>query len=308
MTNPIHIGINRATLALSNNQQVVAIRPAGKGEQQSYALTEAGKLISIKGQRIDGKGVTRFITERGFAPAKEGDAAAERLADKIAMREGVELVEKASRDRAKELQKSLSGLACTFVPFDTERPCEAIKVREDEQFSTTIFTFGTGFSPSAVKGDYLPAEGFNCLDANLGEGWIVGPGIDPATMPRNSEYGGLIERAVFILENSGIGQIVGATQLAMDENAPVDAPFPRGQMQLALAGSEDRLVIGIDAVDEVVVQYVRDDKVIFQRTGLDPNGNSLNIGTAIGAIAAALVRVSDMDTQGTKATRNKKAA
>lgn len=308
MKNSIYVGVNGAFLALTSGQHAIAIRPAGKGEQQSYALTEAGELISIKGQRINGFGVTRYITGLGFAPAKEGDAAAERLADKIAMREGVELVEKASRDRAKELQKSLSGLACTYVPFEAARPCEAIKVREDEHFTTTIFALGAGFWPSAVKGDYLPDEGFKCMEANLGEGWIVAPGVDPATMPRNSEYGGLIERAVFILENSGIGQIVGARQLAMDEDAPVDAPFPRGQMQLALAGSQDHLVIGIDAVDDLVVQYVRDDKVIFQRAGLDPNGNSLNIGTAIGAIAAALVRVSDMDTQGAKATHVKKAA
>lgn len=244
----------------------------------------------------------------GFAPAKEDDAAAERLADKIAMREGVTLVERASRDRAVELQNSLCGLACTFVPFDSGKPCEAIRVRHDEHFTTTIIAFGTGFAPGAVKGDYLPDEGFKRMEASLGEGWIVGPGIDPATMPRNSEYGGLIERAVFILENCGIGQIIGAKQLVMDEGASVTEPFPRGQMELSLAGSTDRLVIGIDAGDEVVVQYLRDDKVIFQRTGLDPNGGSLNIGTAIGAIAAAMVRVSNMDTEGTKTTRNKKAA
>jgi hypothetical protein len=57
------------------------------------------------------------------------------------------------------------------------------------------------------------------------------------------------------------------------------------------------VVVGINALDELVVEYVREDKVLYQRTGLGHKDTAhLNVGVAVGSIAAVLARVADMDT------------
>lgn len=292
-------------LELTNAQRVAAIKPAGKGEKHSMALTKTGEYVTIRGQRINGIGIKRFVTEAGFVQAAEGDEYATRLADEIAIREGVKLVEHAAQEQASRLKKIFGGQACTFVPFELEAELEPVLVERPDSFTTTVLGLATGFSAAAVKTTYKPEQGYHKMDVDLSEGWLVGPGQDPQTMPRNTEYGGLVEKAVFVMVNSGIGTFVGHPNLEMVQNADVDEPFPRGRLTLALSESDDLLVVGIDGLDELCVQYVRKGEVIFERHGLCAIGKRLNLGAAIGSIAAALVHVANM--QGTK-KGSKKAA
>lgn len=89
-------------------------------------------------------------------------------------------------------------------------------------------------------------------------------------MPRNTEYGGVVERAVFVIANSGLGRLDGSQNLAMGEDALADAPFPRGVMNLRLSNG-DLLTAGIDACDTLVVQYrsALDNAMVYKRQGLD---------------------------------------
>ena len=136
----------------------------------------------------------------------------------------------------------------------------------------------------------------------MNKGWVVGPEVDATTLPRNTEYGGTVELAVLTICNSGLGTLVGAPNLEMDESDSLTEAFPRGKMTVALT-SGDTLVVGIDAMDEMVAQYIRDGEVIYSRTGL----NALSLGKVIGSIAAVLVRVQEQDADLAKGTRKKAA-
>ena len=305
--NPIYVvGANGATLQFSNGGHGIAIRPAAKGDKGSFVLTDAGKMIVLKGQRFNGVGVTRYVTELGFVPASAGDQNAENLVDHIAMHEGVSLVEAASNTEAARLQALYGGQACTFVPFGENKSTEPIMVRRPGIFSCTCLGLATGFSAGSVEGEYLPSQGFKCTTVDLSHGWLVGPQADPASVPRNTEYGGLVEQAMFVMANCGIGTLTGNSNLFMNDDAAVDAPFPRGNMEITLANSTDRLIVGIDALDQLIAQYLRNDQVICQRQGLNTNTTRLNLGAAIGSIAAVLVRVADIDAA--KPTKSKMAA
>src|SRR5690606_27089077 len=87
----------------------------------------------------------------------------------------------------------------------------------------------------------------------LSEGWIAGPGVDPASLPRPTEYGGPVEMATYIIGNSGLGQLEGHPHLELREEE-TDPNFARGRLAIRLK-SGDVLHVGVDAMDELVVQY-----------------------------------------------------
>ncbi|MCE2722076.1 MAG: hypothetical protein LW865_02140 [Betaproteobacteria bacterium] len=289
------IGPNGAQLKLQGDKHVVAILPAGKGDNGSAIITSEGKFSNLKGQRLYGIGVTRYVTELGYVPAPEGDANAAALADYVDMDVGRKMVQDASSNEAQRLHKLYGGMECSYVPFNPHHPTRRIKVNTSSSMCVRM-GIGIGFCSGIVPGEYVGDNNF-ITDAYLGDGWLVAPGVDPESAPRSSDYGGLVEHAVFILVGSGMGTIIGPASLQPDENAAEDAPYPRGKMVIGLTGSNDQVVVGINALDELVVEYVREDKVLYQRTGLGHKDTAhLNVGVAVGSIAAVLARVADMDT------------
>lgn len=298
--NNILVGINGATLTLTKSKAVAAFPPR-KGENVSYMLSESGQLLKVPGARIAGVGVVRFLKLNGFDVAQPGDPLAAKLADLLDIREGTELVEKASQRRTAELQREFAGKECTFVPFDEERPCEVVTVEPPRGSIITSFDLTSGFSSGAVQTAYRPGSTYG-MDLALSAGWLVGPESDAAQLPRNTGYGGLVERAVYVICNVGLARLVGAKNLVMDENAAENSPYPRGQLELALE-NDDRIVVGITGGDELEVAYLREGAVLYSRTGM-PHPR---LGEVIGAIAAVMVRVEELDAVPVKKSRKKAA-
>jgi hypothetical protein len=284
----IYVGINGATIALTSGKAIAAF-PARKGEDKSYFLMESGKLATMKGARINGIGVPRFLKDHGFEVAQPGDSNAELVADLLDVLEGTTLVETASRTKASELQREFGGKDCIFVPFDEDQPTAAVKVEEPNGIQHVHFDLVSGFSSGSVGIDYLPSSNLGS-DIVLSSGWLVGPDGDSHSMPRNTEYGGTVERAVYVICNCGLGSLVGAKNLTMDESAPEDAPFPRGLLELAVANG-DVVQVGITAGDELGVVYRRAGEALYSRSGM----TKPRLGEVIGCIAAVLVRVAELD-------------
>lgn len=305
--NPIYvIGPSGGQLKLQGDKHVVAILPAGKGDNGSAIITSEGKLSTLKGQRINGIGVTRYVTELGYVPAPEGDANAAALADYVDMDVGRKMVQDASSNEAQRLHKLYQGIECSYVPFNPNHAIRRIKVNTSLSMCVRM-GIGIGFCSGIVPGEYVGDTNF-ISDADLGDGWLVAPGIDPESVPRSTDHCGLVEHAVFILVGSGMGTIIGPASLQPDENAAEDAPYPRGKLVIGLTGSQDQLVVGINALDELVVEYLRDDKVLYQRTGLGHKDTAhLNVGVAVGSIAAVLARVATLDATVTKKNARKAA-
>ncbi len=85
----------------------------------------------------------------------------------------------------------------------------------------------------------------------------------------------------------------------MNYEADEQDPFPRGSMTMRLP-NDDQIIVGIDAVDELVVQYMTDGNIIYSRTGMiEPR-----LGEVIGCIAAVIIRVNEMSA----ATSSKRKA
>lgn len=294
-----------AGLTLSSGAKAIAVLPACKGQDKSFMLLENGNMATMRGQRLAGVGAARYFTERGFAPAQPGNPPAEKLADMVDCYEGTTLVEKHNQAMAETLARAFGGQKCTYVPFDEDKPIVSVTVEPYRGIISTAFDLGSGFAAGCLSVVYDRNSTGGMLDVKLNSGWLVGPENSAADMPRNTEYGGPVERAVFIICNSGIGRLLGAKNLGMDDDAPVDAQFPRGQLVIGLK-NDDRIVVGINAVDELVVQYIRDDAVLYSRSGFQGNGlNALREGEVVGAIAAVLVRVQEMDATPVKSSRAK---
>lgn len=302
-TNKILVGVNGAVMSLQSGAKVVAIYPAGKGDTESCLLLTDGKMAVMKGARILGVGVARYFTEHDFELAKPGNPDAENLADMVDAREGTSLVERHSSEYAQTLARELGGQQCTFVPFATDKPIVPVTVEPPRGIMSTAFDLLNGFAAGQVAVEYRP-ESRDCgMGANLSTGWLVGPSGQPEQMPRSTEYGGVVEHAVFVICNSGLGRLVGAQNLEMDEDAPLDAMYPRGKMEICL-NNGDRLTVGITAVDELGVHYTRDGVMVYAREGMVGEGvKALKLGSVIGAIAAVLVRVQEMDADSVKVPR-----
>ncbi|WP_157643816.1 hypothetical protein [Burkholderia ubonensis] len=300
--NNVYVGINGATLALSTGKGV-AVYPAMKGESKSYVLLDNGRVAVIKGARINGVGVARFLKENGFDLALPSDPMAVKLADYLDTQDGLELVESASIKKAQELQRELEGKTCTFVPFDGERPSVEVFVTPREGYGVVSFDLVNGFSSGTVETAFNVKSGLGS-DLALSAGWLVGPTGDATKMPRNTEYGGPVEHAVFVMCNCGLGSVVGAPNLVMaGEDAGEDVEYPRGKLEMAL-NNGDHIRVGINGGDEPEVTYLRDGVALYTRTGL----YGTRLGEAVGAIAAVMVRVAELDAAQVKKPSRKKAA
>ena len=295
----IFVGKNNATLDLTSGAKGVAVYPAQKGDKYSFILLDTGKMVPLKGSRIAGVGVARYLTESGFELAQPGNPLAERLADLLDMREGTILVEEASQARARELQSSLAHQVCTYVPFDADKEPVQVTVDAPGYFSTTVYDMN-GFACAGVQLKFdRHATGVGS-SVTFHQGWLVGPEGDVAAVPRNNDYGGPIERAIFTMVNCGMGKLIGAQNLEMNDHEP----YPRGSLTMQLP-SGDLLVAGINAIDELEVQYQRDGATIYQRGGLE----DMRFGAVVGSIAGVLVRVAELDAQAqAKVRKTRKAA
>lgn len=291
----IYVGINGNTLELASGAKAVAVYPAQKGDKESVILMDSGAFGRLKGARINGVGIARYLTEHGFELASADNPEALKLADYLDADEGRKMVGEVSSLRAHELQQRFGGQTCTYVPFDPECACVEVQVEPSRGYSITAFNMATRFNSGVVQ-VALPMA-----DVQLSSGWLVGPDELAADMPRSTEYGGLVEQAVFVICNSGLGTLEGLANLAMTD-AP-DATYPRGSMTVRLS-ADDLIVVGIDACDEVVVEYRRGDTTLYSRQFVA----SPYLGEVIGNIAAALVRVRELDAIPAKKNARKKAA
>jgi hypothetical protein len=292
----IFVAVNGATLDFGNAGRGIAVYPLRKGEDCSHVLLDSGKVIRMKGSRINGVGVARYLSENGFELAQPGDKNAERLADEVDVLDSVKLVETAADDKADELQRLFAGKRCTFVPFDETKAAAQITVKAPDGFRTICADLVDGFSAGNVKIEYVTGSTLSSHVA-LSAGWLVGPQGDASALPRNKVYGGPLERAMYILCNSGMATLVSNQNLVLG----ADDAYPRGMMEVVLKNG-DYLRLVIDA-DVPFVSYIREGEVLYTRSGL----YGTRLRDAVGAIAAVLVRVAELDAQKVKKTRKKAA-
>jgi hypothetical protein len=299
--NNIYVAAGTASLDLTNGKAIAAF-PVRKGEDRSFFLLESGKIAVVKGSRVNGIGVKRFVQEAGFVLADKTDVRALKLADYLDCREGAAWVSEVSQLRAAELQKLWAGKTCAFVPFDEDKAVRLVNVQAPRSSRLTRFDMETGFTSGCVETEYQPGSPF-CSELGFGEGWLVGPGEDPSTYPRNTAYGGIVERAVYVIDNIGIATLEKQHLTMLGEAAPEDAPNLRGELNLRLANSDDVVQVGIDAGDELVVNYIREGSVVYSRSGL----TQPRLGEVIGDIAAVIIRVRELDELAVAKCRKKAA-
>lgn len=293
MKKKVLVSKDGAKLQLNNGEYGIAVLPAGKDDKASFVLTNRNRAVRITAKRINNVGVARFAADQGFVPAAENDPNAIRLLDLVDTNTGVDYVTDASYKEVLRLQQAYGGQHCLFVPFDPEKPIRNIQVRVN--LGTRCTQISSGISCSVLQGEYIPGDLSYTMDAVLSGGWVVPAGTDITKLPRSTEYGGVVELAMFIMSACGIGTLLDDGTLKPSEGEDVTDKYPRGRMAMKIAGTEDVLFVGIDAVDELQVEYVRDGNVIYKRSGLE----GLREQDAVGSIAAVLVRVADMDNNAT---------
>ena len=300
-TTQIYVGVNGGTLTCFSAGSVVAVYPAPKGTDKSYLLLETGKIGVLKGARIGGVGIPRYLKENGFELAKTGNENAAKLADYLDVQEGSALVSDALTKVAGELQQRLSGKTCTFVPFDPDQAIRQVEVEANCRSTCVRFDLVSGFNCAMVKTTYTPGSGY--MDVALSEGWLVGPDVDVTTLPRMTEDKQLIEHAVFAMCAGGLGTLVGAQNLVWDDNPAEDALYTRGMLEVALVNG-DRLQVGGTSDDRLATQYLREGVVVYSRID---SFSAPKLGPVIGDIAAVLVRVAEMDAEPLKKALKKAA-
>lgn len=300
MTYEIVVPTHNDGLELSRGTAVAICLPQ-KGEKKTYLLYASGRSGYLEGARIQGVGVKRFFAEQGFAPVAEEDPRAIKLADLMDVRRGLALVEEASRNRAQALQRELAGQRCLYVPFDETQERVEVTVSAPDYCTTTVIDLHAGFNSGAVKVQAEPENGYR-TSVTLSSGWLRPISAESTRTPVSTEYGGIVEKAVYFFVNSGLGVLHASCHLELDLKADETSAFPRGLIPIDLPCG-DVLQVGIDGVDELLVRYVRAGQVIYERSGL----YDVRLGDAIGAIAAALVRVMDLDAA-PKPKARKKAA
>lgn len=292
----IFVGVNGATLHLTKGNVIAALPPV-KGAKTWFGLLESGEVVRINGSRVNGVSIPRFLKDTGFELAVRGDEAAEKLADAVAIQDGIELVQERSHTRALEIERELGGKVCTFVPFDETKPLASVQVEAPDNIWSAALDRVNGFMSGAVSTKFDLSHTYG-NELALIDGWIVGPDGDPSRMARNSAYGGTIERAVLSICNCGLGTLMGAEGVSAAEQTQ----FPRLLMDIALDDG-DFLRVGVDGGDQLEVEYRRAGKLLYSRSGL----TKPRLGEAIGCIAAAMVRVRELDAQPAK-KKLKKAA
>lgn len=283
----IFVGVNGATISLSKSAAVAVFPPQKGAAAVSYALTTEGKVVKIEGARWGGVGVPRYLKEHGFEQATKGHELAYQLADKLDVSDGVKLVEDATRTRAAALQREFAGKSCTFVPFDETKAVAVVTVEASAICSTVHCDLQEAFASGCVKIDYVPGSNLG-WELPLCDGWLIGPDGDAKAMPRNTEYGGTVEKAVYVICNSGLGMLAGERNLVADAKSS----YPRGVMRIALENG-DVVQVGVDGADTVQVGYLRLGAFLHLRSGI----NNVRLGDVIGAIAAVIVRVREQDAE-----------
>jgi hypothetical protein len=296
----IFVGINGTTPRIGDCV-ALAVYPVQKGGNTSHVLADSGAVRPLKGARINGVGVARYLTEHGFELAQPGNEAAGKLADWLDAEEGRNLVSEALSLAAGALQKKFGGLTCTFVPFDSSKEIRQVQVEANCVSTSVRFDLLAGFSSAMVKTVYQPGAGY--MDVALCDGWLVGPDVDASKLPRMTDAKELIEHAVYAMCVGGMGTLVGAQNLVPAENPAVDALYTRGMLEVALMNG-DRLLVGGTSDDLLATQYLRDGSVLYSRVG---SISAPKLGAVIGDIAAVLVRVKEMDAEPVKKALKKAA-
>lgn len=299
--NNIYVAPEGAELALSSGKAIAAF-PVRKGEDRSFFLMESGKIAVVKGSRVNGVGVKRFVQEAGFVLADKTDVRALKLADYLDVREGTEWVSSVTQLRSAELQKLWAGTTCTYVPFDANKPVRQVTVTAPRGSRLTRFDLEDGFTSGCVETEYQPGSPY-CSDLGFGDGWLVGPGEDPTDYPRNTEYGGLVERAAFVIDNVGIATLEKQHLTMAGDGAVEGAVHLRGELNLRLANSDDVVQVGIDGGDMLVVNYIRENSVVYSRMGI----THPRLGEVIGDITAVIIRMRELDELTTVKSRKKAA-
>lgn len=261
----------------------------GKVTDKAWALTDAGRLVVLTSTRVGKLSLKAHLEANGFQPASADNAAAQALADLLDVREGEKLAEAASVRWALSMRATHVDQMMSLVPFEPGKPAHQVTVRGDGSTGLTIAHLDTGLSLRGLAIHYTPSLG-DAIDVS--SGWLLHKDADAACAPRLREYGGLVEHAAWLLSNLGLVRLPQDPHL--QPNSAPDAQFPRGELRLAVvdkfAATSDTLVVGIDAVDELVVCYLRAGQEIYRRNGLV--GDKLS--QVVGAIAAAMIRVSEM--------------
>lgn len=301
--NNIYVG---GSLSLNSGAKALAAYPAQKGDKCSWVLLDSGHVAKIDGTRIERMAPANYLKANGWVLAQADDQNAMRLADELEIRAGKALVENASQCEAQRLWALHESQEVVLVPFEAEKPIVTAMVEARRGYITLYGDLSAGYTSAQIGLVFDPTRKDFAMGYALGNGWLVTDMAQAELMPRVSEYGGPLERAAFIVCTSGLAKLVGDKNLVMADDAVETDPFCRGKLTMALSNG-DQLIVGADAGDEVLVHYVRDDQVIYQRTGL-ANGSQLRIGDFIGAIAAAIVHVQDMDAAAAKKQPKKKAA
>ena len=283
MCKPIYVPAADA-VKVSSGRKIMAIRPASQSEKFSFAIDADGQPMRLEGKRIGGVGVESYFRNQGYVRTGADNEFATRLADHIAVADGLKLVEEASMAHAEALQKAFEGQACQFVPFKEGAPVLTV-VPRDNGSRVVVLGLQTGFCGGSVN-----VRHDRVMDVRLGDGWLISPGEDAGTKPRLSEYGGIVQNAIFVIANSGLATLSSSGDLCMVENALLNDPMPRGRVDLALSGGNETLVVGIDAGDELVVDYLVAGQLVFRRHGFAMTTTQFpNLGGVVGAIASAIV-------------------
>lgn len=302
----IYVGAEGAqvNVKLNSGARPTAIFPIQKGGKHSSFLLDSGKVAHVKGARINGIGIKRWLTEQGMVLANAGNKFAERLADYLDIQEGIKLVEDGQTQRAHQIQSAQAGKALHIIPFARDKEERTMAVDGDSRFSTHILGIGTGISGACVRADnsaYRAGSGGTySADACLLDGWVIPEGEVPSDFPRPSEYGELLETAAYIICNAGLAKLGARKHIEGDEPG-----IERGSMVLDLPEGES-IIVGVDAADELVVRYLDAfGQCVYERHGLE----DVRLGEAVGSIAAVIVRVAEIRAaQAKPAKRSKKVA
>lgn len=295
---PIYVlGAGGSPLRFANGASAVAIRPVAKGEKLSFVILDQGQMTTFKDQRINGVGVERYIQSLGYVVASAGDKNAEQLLRLASIHEGIALVEAALVDRSVALQKAFAGQKCSFIPFNPEKSIQPVVVDRFTGSTCVAFDLG-GMSSGCVRLEYSPLpEGSGLMDVKLTDGWLAGADENAQAFPRNSDYGGVVELATFVVANSGLATLDEMRNLLKDGDTS-EYRYPRGHLVLNLSGSSDRVSVIIDEGDELLVQYVRaNGDVVCELHGMEADRNGcLSLSMTVGCIASVIVQARRIDS------------
>lgn len=261
----------------------VAIAP----KQPTYLINDSGQVSKLEGSRVDGQGHKKYFTNLGYVTQKSG-AQYEALMQHIAVVQGRKLVEEAIARKAALMQQCLSGQKVLVVPF-YEATAFSATVDTPKGYTSQVFSSDTMLTDSPLRLKDIEGKPFG-MDAGFTDYWFKPDGATYPT-PQVSEYGGVVERAVFVIVNSGLACFYSEdVHITMDPDSE-DTDTCRGYIKLTVTDSPTATItVGINAIDEVTVIYRKGDTTIVRVNGV--SGPAFNLGAVVGTIASALVLAS----------------